>query len=72
MKYLGKWVILTVLMVWGMLSVILLLGEEDPYNPMPLLQFIALKAGSVISLFLCAAVTMACADSGLLPKVPEE
>ena len=40
-----KWALLIALATWFTFSFIVLIGEEDPKNPLTLIQFFFMKAG---------------------------
>lgn len=42
-----KWALLIALATWFTFSFIVLIGEEDPKNPLTLIQFFFMKAGGV-------------------------
>ena len=45
-----KWALLLALATWGCFSFIVLIGEEDPQNPLNLVQFMFMKIGALASL----------------------
>lgn len=45
-----KWALLLALTTWGSFSFIVLIGEEDPQNPLNLVQFMFMKIGALASL----------------------
>lgn len=45
-----KWVLLLALATWFTFSFIVLIGEEDPKNPLTLIQFFFMKAGALFSI----------------------
>lgn len=66
----SRWVqhlILSVIGLWGFISFIILAGEEDPLDPMPLGRFCLIKSLGLISLFLCFLTGKWADKKGLLP-----
>ena len=68
-----QWVILTLLMLWGFASFLVLAGEDAPGEPpTPLREFLLIKAGALASFGLCFLVGRWLNRKGLLPDVEEE
>lgn len=67
-----KWAILSALFVWGLLSFVLLAGEEDPQNPLSLQNFFLIKLGALASLAACCCVGKLLNRAGYLPETSEE
>lgn len=72
MKYLFKWVILTILFVCGIFCLILVLGEENPYDPIPFWKYVLLKAAGFVGCAICIVAGLYLHESGFLPNIPEE
>lgn len=45
-----KWALLLALTTWGGFSFLVLIGEEDPQNPLNVVQFMFMKFGALASL----------------------
>ena len=45
-----KWALLLALTTWGCFSFLVLIGEEDPQNPLNVVQFMFMKFGALASL----------------------
>ncbi len=69
---LTQWVVTGILAVWGTFSFLILAGEEDPLNPMPLGQFFLLKSGAMLSLYLCYLTGKWLYSKGLIPEIEED
>lgn len=67
-----QWAILSALFVWGLLSFILLAGEEDPQRPLSLQDFFLIKFGALTSLAACCYVGKLLNRAGYLPEISEE
>lgn len=68
-----QWIILSLLMTWGLLSFMVLAGDEDPTRPaMSLTKFFALKAGSALSLYLCYVLAKWLNKKGFIPEVSDD
>lgn len=66
-----QWAILTALLAWGMLSFIVLAGEENPQKPLSLLDFFLIKLGAFSSLAACYCVGRVLNRAGYLPEISE-
>jgi hypothetical protein len=71
-SYPMKWVYMTVIVFWGILSFILMCGEDTPDNPMTMLEFFELKVLAVVSFGLCLLTARWLDRKGLLPDMKEE
>lgn len=67
-----QWAAVWMLGIWGFLSFIVLAGEEDPRDPMPLGEFFLIKAGAMASLLLCFYVGKRLHRAGYLPEELDE
>lgn len=63
-----RWSLMALLAAWGMLSLLVLAGEENPVEPVALARFVAVKAAAALSLLLCCLTTGVCDRRGLLPR----
>lgn len=54
-EFLG-WSVLLLITVWGVLSLIVLLGEDNPDKPMDVSSFIVLKTIAIVSLYECYVI----------------
>ena len=63
-----RWSLMAFLAAWGMLSLLVLAGEESPVEPVTLTRFVAVKAAAALSLLLCCATAGTCDRRGLLPR----
>lgn len=64
-----KWALLIALASWLSFSFIVLIGEEDPKNPLTLVQFFFLKFGALASTFLTGRSLARLHEKGLLPDL---
>lgn len=64
-----KWALLIALASWLSFSFIVLIGEEDPKNPLTLVQFFFLKFGALASTFLTGWSLARLHEKGLLPDL---
>lgn len=67
-----KWILMSFLFVWGFISFIFLAGEENPAHPLTFGQFVAMKAGALLSLYLCFLCGRWFSKKGLLPEFEDE
>ena len=67
-----KWSVMTVLMLWGFISFIVVAGDEDPENPMPLIQFFVVKMIGMLSLAACFMTGKLLDKKGWLPEMDLE
>lgn len=67
-----KWAIFYAIGLWAMLSFIVLAGDEDPQNPMPLLDFFLIKTGALASFALSLWVGKLLNRAGFLPEISED
>ena len=63
-----RWSLMALLAAWGMLSLLVLAGEENPVEPVALARLVADKAAAALSLLLCCATAGVCDRRGLLPR----
>lgn len=68
-KKIIQWGLMTVLGVWGMVSFMVLAGEEAPDTCMSLGDFILIKALAVTSLAGCILCGKWLYKKGLLPEI---
>lgn len=59
--------ILWAIALWGFISFIIIAGEEDPLDPMPLGRFCLIKSLGLASLVLCFLTGKWADKKGLLP-----
>ncbi len=64
-----KWALLFALSIWGCISAMMLAGDENPLEPMPLSQFILIKLCAAVSLYLCYLTGKWLYKSGYLPDI---
>lgn len=64
-----KWALLIVLASWFSFSFIVLIGEEDPKNPLNLVQFFFLKFGALASTVVTGFCFARLHEKGLLPDL---
>ena len=67
-KEIGKKALLGVIFCWGMLSFMVLAGDEDPNVPMTAGEFFWAKFAAAASLALCVLVGRYCFHKGWLPE----
>lgn len=67
-----QWAAICLLGIWGFLSFIVLAGEEDPRDPMPLGEFFLIKAGAMASLLICFYVGKRLHRARYLPEELDE
>lgn len=64
-----KWALLSIISIWGFISVIVLAGDENPLEPMLLSRFILIKLCAAISSYLCYLTGKWLYKSGYLPDI---
>lgn len=64
-----KWALLLALVLWLGFSFIVLIGEEDPKNPLTLIQFFFMKAGALASTFGTGFCLSWLHEKGFLPDL---
>ena len=64
-----KWALLIALATWFSFSFIVLIGEEDPKNPLTLIQFVFMKAGAVASTVVTGFCVARLHEKGFLPDL---
>ena len=67
-KDIGKKVLLGTIFCWGMLSFMVLAGDEDPNNPMTASEFFLAKFAAFVSLAMCVLAGKYCYRKGWLPE----
>lgn len=72
MKKIIQWGIYITLSVIGILAFFVLAGDEDPINPIPIGQFIAVKAGAISVIGGCIWLGKKCDKKGLLPDIKDD
>lgn len=68
----SKWILFYTICTIGFLAFMVLAGEEDPYNPMPLGTFFLYKIGALAVLALCVFAGKKLHAAGMLPKKLDE
>lgn len=63
-----QWVAMWFLSIWGFISFIVIVGEEDPNNPLSLSEFFLIKAVAMASLLICLYVGKVLHKAGYLPE----
>lgn len=58
--------------IWGIISIIILAGEEAPGHPMSLTEFLGLKLTGMASFILCVLAGRWLNKRGLFPEIKEE
>ena len=71
-KTVKQYSVLAALMLWGLISFMVLAGDENPMNPMPWGEFFLIKTAALVSLALCVLTGKALNKKGLLPDVDED
>jgi hypothetical protein len=66
------WSALIILAIFGGISIIVLLSEENPNHPMSLAQFVMLKGLAIASTYGCFEAARHINDSGYLDPKPED
>lgn len=64
-----KWALLIALATWFTFSFIVLIGEEDPKNPLTLIQFFFMKAGALASTLVTGFCFARLNEKGFLPDL---
>lgn len=64
-----KWALLIALATWFTFSFIVFIGDEDPKNPLTLIQFFFMKAGALASTFLTGYCFARLYAKGFLPDL---
>lgn len=64
-----KWVLLLALATWFTFSFIVLIGEEDPKNPLPSFSFFFMKAGALASTIVTGFCFARLYEKGFLPDL---
>ncbi|MCD8282191.1 MAG: hypothetical protein LUC22_02935 [Prevotella sp.] len=67
-----RWAIAATIVTWGLLSFIIVCGEDNPLHPMSAGRFVMLKVLGGVSLLACMAVAKWCVGHGLFPEVEDE
>lgn len=67
-----QWGILSVLMTVVFMAFVVLAGDDNPHDPMPLFKFLILKLSALAVLGGCVWVGKVCDSKGLLPDIKEE
>lgn len=67
-----QWGILYALMIIGFMAFLVLAGEDNPYDPMPLFKFFFLKVSALAVLGCCVWIGKFCDSKGLLPDIKED
>lgn len=63
---------LNLLIVWALISVLILSGEDFPGEPMSDLKFFGSKLAAMVSLWLCYRTGRWLNKKGLLPEIKED
>lgn len=64
----GQWAVLSALCIIGCIAFMVLVGDENPMNPMPLSRWLLLKAAAGVVLYVCYKVARLCHRHGYLPE----
>ena len=64
-----KWALLIALDTWFTFSFIVLIGEEDPKNPLTLIQIFFMKAGALASTLVTGFCFARLNEKGFLPDL---
>lgn len=64
-----KWALLIVLATWFTFSFIVLIGEENPKNPLTLIQFFFMKVGALASILVTGFCFTRLNEKGFLPDL---
>lgn len=67
-----QWGIFYALTIIGFMAFLVLGGEDNPYDPMPLFKFFILKVSALAVLGGCVWTGKVCDSKGLLPDIKEE
>lgn len=67
-----QWAILSALVLVGFMAFLVMCGDDDPFNPMPLGQFLFIKAVALAVFGCCVWIGKICNKKGLLPEMEEE
>lgn len=70
-KKITQWVICSAIFTVGILSFLVLCGEDNPEKPMSLTQFFAYKIGAGVVIYFCYQLGRYCESKGLLPEMKE-
>lgn len=69
---LTQWTVTILLFAWGMISFIVIAGEESQTEPVSLGTFLFVKAIAMLSLLLCIWVGKQLYKKGFIPEMKEE
>lgn len=64
-----KWALLIALATWFTFSFIVLIGDEDPKNPLTIIQFFFMKAGALASTSVTGYCFARLYAKGVLPDL---
>jgi len=67
-----SWLLLSALFGIGMIAFMVLAGDEDPTNPMPLGKWFLIKGIALIVIALLSFFGRYCDRKGWLPEISEE
>lgn len=73
-KSIIQWAVYSIIGIWGFLSILVIFGDENPFEPISNIRFFAIKAAALASLYACYRVGKICDERRLFPefKLPEE
>lgn len=69
---LKKWVVFFAVMFWGLVSVLVLGGDENPQEQLGFFEYLAIKFVALVSFITCYKVAEYCHRKGLFPEVEDE
>lgn len=67
-----QWIALSAICIISFLAFVVLVGDENPYNPMPLGEWLLLKALACIVAVLCVWVAKILHRRGYMPEYLDE
>lgn len=66
-----QWTIFSTLFSVGYLALLVLAGDDDPYNPLPLGEWFLIKFCAMVVIGLCVLVGKYLNGKGLIPEIDE-
>lgn len=67
-----QWTVFSVLFTVGFLAFMVLAGEDDPSNPLPIGEWFLIKLSAMAVIGLCVLVGKWLNAKGLIPEISEE
>lgn len=64
-----RWAVFCVLVTWGILSFLVLCGEENPEEPMSFVSFLVWKIAALVNLIVCYQIGKRLNKRGWLPNL---